>query len=270
MSESYKIERTPEGCKADIIIKPINSNKDIWIPIQVKSTLRISDFGMYSFHLKKYENMILICTCISDNKIWIIPYNDIKVKNMLNISLNSKYNKYLSNASDISKSINKYTDNIKTESLRFWFTPQAELQKREQKYIQKRETCLPFFQYKYPDIQGSSFDFVINGKKIQEKVIGFRKDRKELSCCIAKNGKRINGIRSTKSYEKGDNDYYWLHSSIDNRFWIIPEDILIKQGYITDGRNKTKKTLTFQYEWLKNYQYNYDSINEDKLSKIFT
>ena len=73
-----------------------------------------------------------------------------------------------------------------------------------------------------------------------------------------------------KSYDKGDNDYYWLHSSIDNRFWIIPEDVLIREGYIIiDVKKKTKRVLTFNLEWLKLYEYNYDNIKQDIFENIF-
>ncbi len=41
LNKYYKIERTPEGCKADISIKDINNEEDLWIPIQVKSTIKM-------------------------------------------------------------------------------------------------------------------------------------------------------------------------------------------------------------------------------------
>lgn len=78
-----------------------------------------------------------------------------------------------------------------------------------------------------------------------------------------KNGK------TTKVYDKGDNDYYWLHSSIDNRFWIIPEEILVKYGYIDYDNKKTKKTLLFKFDWLKKYEYNYNKIDEDIIKDLF-
>ena len=271
LNKYYKVERTPEGCKADII-KSLDEKDDLWIPLQVKSTTK-SMHGLYSFNINnKYDNMILICICISENKIWVIPYNDIKVKNKLNISINkSKYNKYLvSNNLEINKFIEEYTDNIKKESLKFWCTPDNILQIREQKYREKREKFIPFLEYKYPEIQGTCVDFIINGKNVQEKVIGYRNDRQKLSCDLSRNGGTVNGVRKMKSYDKGDNDYYWLHSSIDNRFWIIPEEILIKEGYIiTDVNKKKKKVLTFVFEWLKSYEYNYDDIKQDIIENIF-
>jgi hypothetical protein len=272
LNKYYQVERTPEGCKADIIIKLLDEKDDLWNPLQVKSITK-SVHGLYSFNINsKYNNMILICICISENKIWIIPYNDINVKNKLNISINkSKYNKYLvSDNLYINKFIEKYSDNIKKESFKFWFTPGNILQRREQDYLVKRETFIPFLEYKYPEIQGTCVDFIINGKKVQEKVIGYRNDRQKLRCDLLRNGGSVNRQRTMKSYDKGDNDYYWLHSSIDNRFWIIPEDVLIREGYIIiDVKKKTKRVLTFNLEWLKLYEYNYDNIKQDIFSNIF-
>ena len=272
LNKYYQVERTPEGCKADIIIKLLDEKDDLWNPLQVKSITK-SVHGLYSFNINsKYNNMILICICISENKIWIIPYNDINVKNKLNISINkSKYNKYLvSDNLYINKFIEKYSDNIKKESFKFWFTPGNILQRREQDYLVKRETFIPFLEYKYPEIQGTCVDFIINGKKVQEKVIGYRNDRQKLRCDLLRNGGSVNRQRTMKSYDKGDNDYYWLHSSIDNRFWIIPEDVLIREGYIIiDVKKKTKRVLTFNLEWLKLYEYNYDNIKQDIFENIF-
>jgi hypothetical protein len=43
---------------------------------------------MYSFHISNiYNDMIIICYCIDEKKIWIIPYNDINhLKYKINIS----------------------------------------------------------------------------------------------------------------------------------------------------------------------------------------
>lgn len=136
-------------------------------------------------------------------------------------------------------------------------------------YLQKREKYVSFLKYEYPDIQGSCVDFIINGKKIQEKVVGFDKNRERLLCTVAKNNGKLDGKRTTKVYDKGDNDYYWFHSSIDDRFWIIPEEILVKYGYIDYNNQKTKKTLIFKFDWLKKYEYNYTTVDKDIINTLF-
>ena len=101
---------------------------------------------MYSFRgiNKSYDNMIIICICTSEKKIWVIPYEDIKHLSNLNISTTSKYNKYLvSDNNLLSDSIIKcmpiYYDNILELN-----KPINILQQREQEYVKKREKYINF------------------------------------------------------------------------------------------------------------------------------
>lgn len=273
----YKFHRTCEGCKADMVIKALDEEKDEWIPLQIKVTMN-NKHGMYSFRKvnREYDNMLMICICIEEKKIWIIPYNDITVKASINISRQSKYNKYLIKNTKINEIISMYKNKIILNSLNIWMTPNNIYQQREQLYIKKREQYIPFLSYKYPKIQGTKVDFMINGKKIQEKVIGFNNKKKMLICTICKNNGRLLKKSQYKPYDKGDNDYYWLHSSIDERFWIIPEDILIEKGYITTENKIGKKNLAFTLKytpftkWLKDYEYNYNDIDIEKIKGLFS
>jgi len=74
-------------------------------------------------------------------------------------------------------------------------------------------------------------------------------------------------------YHLGENDYYWLHSSIDDRFWIIPETVLYEKGYISNvSDTKNRKALQFNSKnivWLDNYLYTYNNINREKLISLF-
>lgn len=167
LSDYYEIIRTEEGCKADIILNNC-------IPLQIKTTLK-QCHNMYSFRCvnKNYDNMLLICVCISEKKIWVIPYEDIKNIRTLNISINSKYNKYLVKDNsllydEIAKHYNKYSN----ENIEYYKIPLSNLQKREQEYRKKREKVISFLNFTYPEIQNSVTDFMINNKKIQEKICG--------------------------------------------------------------------------------------------------
>jgi hypothetical protein len=133
----YEVIRLKEGCKADIAIKSINNNQNIWIPVQIKSTNK-KNYSMYSFHINnEYDNMLVICVSISEQKIWIVPYNDIK---KLNISEKSTYNiYYLNNKENIPVLINNYMDKIVTDKLEVLNTPISVYQKREQEYNDKHK-----------------------------------------------------------------------------------------------------------------------------------
>ena len=53
------IKKTFDGCKADIVIKPLNSVEDLWLGIQVKTTHIKTARSQYYFRLNNsnYENI---------------------------------------------------------------------------------------------------------------------------------------------------------------------------------------------------------------------
>lgn len=232
---------------------------------------------MHSFNIQnEYDNMLIICISISDQKIWIIPYNDIKKLKRLNISEKSKYNIYLINDNKkINLAINKYLEKIVKDKLEVLNTPINIYQQREQEYIIKRETYIDFLEYKYSDIQGTCIDFMINNKKVQEKVAGYhhKGNKYYLKSGLSHNGGTINKMRNIIPYNIGDNDYYWFHSSIDDRFWIIPEAILVSKKYIGNPLYITKKFINFDtMDWVKSYEYNYKKIDDkqkESIKKLF-
>lgn len=277
LSDYYQVQRTKEGCRADLAIKKHTEEKDEWIPVQVKTTVKNSH-GMYSFNLNNvdYTNMLLICVCNLEQKIWIVPYNDLCVKRKFNVSVKSKYSKYFVEKSNVYNAIESYMDKIIVSDLKLLMMPPSIQQQKEQTYIQKREEMIPYLPYKYSDIHGTCVDFTINEKKIQEKVLGINKIKKALHTLLRHNNGTNNGKRQFKSYCLGDNDYYWLHSGIDNRFWVIPEMKLFEKGYLSDkGEIKINKPLTFKPNytpnsiWLKDYEYSYDNDNREKIMKLF-
>jgi len=276
LSPFYEVIRMKEGCLADMAIRKKGDHEDKWIPIQAKSTMSLSH-GMYSFTVYNiYKDMMVICVCISEKKVWAVPYNHLAVKSKLNISVKSKYSKYLIDNSTINTFIDKYISDIVYNTIDVLLTPTHLLQQREQLYVKKREQCLPFLSYQYPNVQNTCVDVIVNGKKVQEKVLGFIQSKKGLYCTFSANNGKYEGKRQFRMYQLGENDYYWLHSSIDDRFWIIPEQVVYEKGYISNKNEiKSKRTLWFKSDnnvtqkWLNDYEYNYTSINTETIMKIF-
>ena len=276
LSIQYEVIRTKEGCLADLIIKNKGKEVDEWIPIQVKTTINIC-YNMYSFTIRNdYKNMLIMCVCISERKIWVLPYNHLNVKKKLNISIKSKYSKYLIENDSIHKHIEKYQSDIVPMNLSDLLQPVNILQQREQEYCRKRESNLPFLSYQYPDIQNTCVDVIVNGKKVQEKVLGFVESKKTLQCSFSARNGKVDGKRSDRMYQLGENDHYWIHSSIDDRFWIIPEQVLFEKGYISNiNEIKPKKTFAFKSKlnehnkWLTDYEFDYTNVNRDKIIKMF-
>ena len=259
----YEMKRTKEGCRADLAIK--KQTDDLWIPIQIKTTMK-QCHNMYSFKQcnKDYSGMLIICICISEKKLWIIPFsNEIKIN--INISLKSKYDKYYVENDKISEAIEGYRSNVNMAELEMIMKPISILQQREQEYVQKRETLVSFLTYDYPEIQGQVYDFICNGKKVQEKVLGLY--RKELHCTFAVNNGSKCKKRLFRTYMLGENDYYWFHSSVDERFWIIPERALYEKEFISNEKTN-KKDIRFSGEW-NEYMYHYDNIDKERIMTLF-
>ena len=260
----YEVVRTKEGCRADLAIKKKTDSK--WIPLQIKTTMK-QIHNMYSFRYcnKDYNGMLLICICISEKKIWILPFNN-KLPESINISIRSKYHKYRVVNEKITDTIEQYRDNVTFTELETLMIPVNPLQQREQEYVRKREMLLPFLQFSYPELQGGVTDFICNGKKVQEKVAGLQK--KSLLVTFCTNDGKHDGKRQYKTYMLGENDYYWFHSSIDERFWIIPETVLYEKGYITKIKSKKKYINISASQW-DNYKYDYQDINHEHLTTLF-
>jgi len=209
--------------------------------------------------------MLLFCICISEKKIWILPSSK-EVPCNINVSLKSKYDKYLIINEEISSTIEKYSEHIIRQDLETIMLPVNPLQQREQEYARKRESVIPFLEYVYPEIQGGIYDFVCNGKKVQEKVLGLH--RKSMYCTFARNDVKKDGKRQQQTYMVGENEYYWFHSSVDDCFWIVPEGALIEKGYITVTKSK-KRYINFSNTQWDLFKYNYKEIDEEKIKGIF-
>jgi hypothetical protein len=277
LSEKYNIIRTKEGCRADLAIKKKGDETDVYLGIQIKATQQISH-KMYSFNYinKDYGNMLVICICISENKIWVIPHDDIKHLKYLRISKCSKYNKYLVKDNNmLSDDIERYSANCMKFPLDAFMIPVYKLQQREQEYVRKRETNIDFLKYEYPEIQNTPTDFIVNGKKVQEKVAGIAHKGNSsylVAGMASNNGKKENGSRNFRSYRLGENEYYWLHSSIDDRFWIVPESVLFERGLLAEkGETKNRKSIKIckTTTWLKPFEYDYCNIDKDRITKLF-
>jgi hypothetical protein len=228
---------------------------------------------MYSFNqINNKENIILICVSISDKKIWVIPNNAVNHLPKINISQRSKYNAYLVHDNNVLDTyINKYADEYYTTDLTKYTTPVAALQQREQQYVKKREEYVNFLEYIYPDIQHTATDFIVNDKKVQEKVVSIYEKKLSLQLA-ANNGRKDDGSRNFRTYRLGENDFYWCHSPIDDRFWIIPESILFQRGYISDSDvtlNRKAAYITKLTKWIKPYEFNYKNVNKERIISIF-
>ena len=83
---------------------------------------------------------------------------------------------------------------------------------------------------------------------------------------------RIHGKKIRQTYEIGDNDFYWLNCKNTSNFYVIPESILVEKGYLGNYEKKIKsltisKTNKITF-WTKDYLFNYDNLDKEKLCQI--
>lgn len=277
------------GTKADCIVRPKNEEK--WIQVQLKQTVKANKNKAYIFttHRNNYEHMILACICVKDNKIWFVDPEVVKKLKGFGISpgKNTKYSKYsceIENVCDTLKNFykNDYYTKVSIEEAN---SSACAHHIQEQDFIKLREEKISFLKYEYNPIQGLRHDFIVNGKKVQEKANNNRSSSKKYESYrffLRKSGKK-NNKKTKVPYERGDNDLYWLHMPSKEEFYLIPESVLIEIGCIKtseqDGHdsillypdedvdylmNKKIKTAV-----LNNYLFDYDYPDEERIKELF-
>lgn len=269
LEESFDIIKTFDSCKSDIIIKPKNTNTNFWLGIQIKSTNSSNNQrNGYYFNLKKeYKDLLIICICYENKKIWGFENDNVKhLKGTLQISKNnSKYNVF-----EITNMLNDFLlDKYKT------------LNKFNKEYLLNQLSKTTLIEYNYKNLrlnkikfidfienknQGEVFDFKVANKKIQEKVGNYicNKNNKiygyyqfNLSKCNGKNNKKV-------PYQKGDNDIYWFNCKDSSKFYVIPEEILIAHKFIEYKRSIIISNNNFNKLWLNDYIFDYEDLEKDK------
>lgn len=271
----FIVEKTVEGCLVDIIIKPKNlKNNNLYLPIQLKATLE-KNFNCYSFGKitkDKYANMVIVFICISEKLFWVLENKDIDTKIKINIGATSKkYGKFQVDITKLNDTFKRiYNDNINILNTKEYFNiPINIYQQREYEYRKIREESLKFINFIIPLVDGQVYDFLINNKKVQEKVCGIRKGRNQYLCQLSKNTTRENNKRKHINYELGDNDFYWINLPDKNTFYIFPEKILYDMNKI-DMNNLA--TLTIPYNdtnlWCNKYKFSYNNPDKEKIEAI--
>lgn len=234
IENTFDIIKTFESCKSDIIVKPKNNNNNLWLGIQIKSTSAYNNKCYYFNIKKKYTEQLIICISNTDKKMWCFQHTDIdNIKSVLQIQItnNSKYNKFEITNNAIEFILNNYKDNnhlLFEQNILLNQLSKTTL--IEYNYRNLRKEKINFINFIENENQGEVFDFKVGNKKIQEKVGGFNETSKyyyfSLSKCNGKHNKKI-------PYEIEDNDFYWFNCKDSSIFYIIPESTLIYYEYIS-------------------------------------
>lgn len=283
LKDTFEIEKTPECCRADMLIRPIHHSKDEWLKVEIKTTLN-KIHEMYSFNIipSKYEDdIVFICLCEADNKIWCLEKPDLSdFKLKLNISKISKYNKFECTTDALKDKLKElyqqYVETKKVCTLDQGRLPKNIYQQREQEYAKIRESLFPDWNFETNGVNGLSYDFMLFNKRVQEKVSSAQSHNKKYRFIVGlrKNGKKIEGKkRNMVPYDKEDFDVLWFHLKDTRIFYVIPMDELIKQGCICTERQSGKQYIIVDIlqndAWYSKYQFSYDNLRKEDISKIF-
>jgi len=261
---------TGECCLADAVIRPKGVSDDKWLRIQFKTTYQPLH-GLYSFKIRNtYTDCIVLCYCTSDDRIWMFLGNQL-TKKTLNIGLTDKsiFSKYEVKWDNVNVQLLEFYRSVKLTTCEDADTPITENSRLEKENRTKREVCyaLP---YKYSDFP-VHHDFILNGYKVQEKTLSVRHDK-------TTNGFNVALHRNTrlgfKPYDKGMNDFYWLHLPNNDGFYIIPEHVLEYHKYImVEGKQDGRRSLFINRNpgdrWYNDYEYSYKTTPIEKIKEIF-
>ena len=270
LKNEFNIIKAFDGCNSDLIFKPNNVLEDKWVGIQVKTTnVRHLTYG---FHINNiYKNCLILLYCVEDNKMWLIPENIIGEQKKISIGYNkSKYNIYQINENTVINKLNELYNNTTNFEFDKLNTPTCIYQQREQIFRNFREEKINYIKFEYGEMEGTVYDFKINNFKVQEKVAKISDKENRYIFFLCKN----NGSSSKIQYDIGDNDFYWLNCDNKKTFFVIPESILIKKGFIgnkIENINRQTLKITVKKElhnkslWLQDYMFDYENIDKDRL-----
>lgn len=270
----YKYKKTSEGCLSDLIIKPINQMNDLWLKIQVKTTLKC--LKGYSFNNSRrcfYKDCLIICICWEDKKMWLFNGNDMTLSK-ISIGYNkSKYFDNEINKENIFQNLKTYYNKIKLSSYEDANEPICLNGKKEMEFKKLR---IQHVKCNFTDVSNYlHYDFIINDKKVQEKVGTKCKNSNKIFFSLCKRNGSINGVSKFKPYGIGENNLYWLHLPNKKHFYLLPEKELIN-----NDNNTIKKSLIVLVDTndspinnetnnkINDFLFNYDNINYEFFNKL--
>ena len=274
LKNDFTIRKTFDGCKSDIVLKPIDIKEDLWLGIQVKTTHEKTAREQYYFRLNngKYENCLILCICEEDKSMWMIPYEDVKDFKTIGVAKKSKYNKYQVNNENIKEILYGFYESMQKFSFSDLNIPISKNQQQEKLYRELREQKIDFITFTNHELEGKVYDFKIGDYKIQEKVGTIMHDNiNSYMFQLTKNNGRVDGKCVSCCYEKGDNDFYWLNCK-NGKFYVFPEDVLLEEGYIGTHATKPKLFLSSTNPnkiWSNDYLFDYNNLDKKKLQNLF-
>lgn len=247
LKNKFHVMKSHEGCLADMIIKPLDVTDNKWVGIQIKS--KTKGKSNYAFSkVGKYPGLIVLCVSFPDEKLWMFDGDTLLSKTCLSIGFtNSKYKTNEVTKDQLPDALLAKYDGFKKSNIETLMMPLSNSTRLEHENRLYRESILGDLTFEYPRIDGTKYDVIINGYKVQDK-------------CARERDNKYLYVRFQNNYIKGDNDYYWI-SLPDKSFYIIPENILFDKS-----KMKIKGYLRLEPSF---DQFKYNSLQTpEELNKI--
>jgi len=272
LCEDFDVMWTNRGCSADFIVRAKNVNTNAWLGVQLKATQKMNQLAcghIFNLNGNRYENMVILFHCVSDSLMWLVPFDAIVRSGsiIMGTTEKSRYFEYRICKTDLSPALLKYFGVMKLDTSENFMVPKSRTNKIEHKYRTIRETCCDFLHFVNTETEGSYYDFAVNGKNVKERVAGFDHTKPESFIVFLTRG--LGNI----NYANGMNDFYWFNISNMDIFYVIPENVMIENGFIDSGKNtKLKKyfriCLRSRDNWRSKYQFDYKNLDREKLSTL--
>ena len=282
--DTFEFKISVEGCLADFAIRPINEEKNEWLPLQMK-TNKSSSHGIYGFSINNnYKDMHVILYNIDENRTWIIDGNDIKIDKIC-IGINTSiYDKYEFGTNDLVPYFTKLYNTQPLCKIEDINTPISKSSQQEQEFKRLRKKLFTDMYFEYSEVDSRVFDCIINKTfKVQDKVITKHymnktnnKNEKREKPSYNVNLNRRNG-RGMMPYRIGDNDFYWISLPDKSGAYIISEQHLYDHKVITQNNEEIiVNTIHFhpydnegfnKHGWMNEYLYFYE--NKEHMKKIY-
>jgi hypothetical protein len=284
IKDTFECKKTNDGCLADLAIKPTENPNNEWMMIQFKTTEK--PLNEYGFHLKKklqYRDMAVLCVCWSDKRMWLFKGDTLDTTK---ISVGLKKSKYSGNEVKAENVLAKLRDlyiKLPLSALDDIQVPVSACQKLEHEYRLLRTSKVNCLDFVDSTKSNMVYDFIANGKRVQEKVCTRHRTKKSVIVGCHKNAGRINidiGAKQKRQfmcYEENDNDIYWFHFPGKKYFYVLPEKELIESRNIKTSTSDGKKMIYISLdkdnkpkrkEW-NGFLFEYDDVDEKRLLKLF-
>lgn len=272
----FEVAKMVEGTEADFAVRPICHHGE-WLPIQLKVSVEPKTYRskQYWFHVEKKYDIVLVLVCTSDKRIWAFQPGIVDGKRIVQIgNKHSKYSLYEINEDNVKDKVMTMYNECNKYILHELNIPTSPSQQLEYKYRLIREQTYPTIEFSYPEQEALAYDFLIHGKKIQEKVTTHVKENTYQNTF----GRRLSRSRC-RLYALGENDYYWFHIPDTKMFYFIPEIKLYEHGFLSSATDYTYKSLSIvfypiikssqvKHVWFNEYLYDYDTLTEEMLLSI--